>query len=74
MPSHAQILIFGASGDLSQCKLIPALYALSYATLLAGDVAIVGFPQKEKSHEPFRTELSEAIGRHSRFNPVRTTR
>ena len=67
MPSHTQIVIFGASGDLTQRKLLPALYALCCESLLADDVSIVGFARKEKSHEQFRTELGEAIGRHSRF-------
>ncbi|HIO22254.1 MAG TPA: glucose-6-phosphate dehydrogenase [Nitrospirales bacterium] len=67
MPSHTQIVIFGASGDLTQRKLLPALYALSCENLLTDDVTIVGFARKEKSHEQFRTELGEAIGQHSRF-------
>ena len=67
MPSHTQIVIFGASGDLTRRKLIPALYALSCENQLADDVAIVGFARKEKNHDQFRTELGDAIGQHSRF-------
>ena len=67
MPSKTQIVIFGASGDLTRRKLIPALYALSCEHLLHDDVAIVGFARQEKSSEQFRMELNKAIERHSRF-------
>ena len=67
MLSHTQIVIFGASGDLTQRKLIPALHAISCEKLLADNVSIIGFARKDKSHDQFKTEMGEAIGRHSRF-------
>ena len=67
MPSHTQIVTFGTSGDLTQHKLIPALYALSCENLMNDDVAIIEFARKEKRPEQFMTELGQAIEQHSRF-------
>tara|TARA_B100000315_G_scaffold246593_1_gene274079 strand:- start:16903 stop:18408 length:1506 start_codon:yes stop_codon:yes gene_type:complete len=67
MPPPTYIVIFGASGDLTKRKLLPALYALSCENLISPNIVIVGFARKEKSHEQFRTELGKAIKQHSRF-------
>ncbi len=67
MPSHTKIVTFAASDGLTQRKLIPALYASSCKNIMTGNVAIIEFIRKEKSHEQFRTELGQAIAQHSRF-------
>ncbi len=60
------IVIFGASGDLTARKLIPALYHLSLNELWPAPVRIVGFARRPKTSEAWRAELQEALGRFSR--------
>ena len=55
------IVIFGAAGDLTKRKLLPALYNLKASGLLPRQLAIVGVTRKEKSHEQFREEQSKDI-------------
>jgi glucose-6-phosphate 1-dehydrogenase len=54
-------VIFGAAGDLTKRKLLPALYNLKAAGLLPRQLAIVGVARKQKSHEQFREEQSKDI-------------
>ena len=56
-------VIFGASGDLTSRKLIPALYQLSRKNRLPADTRIVGFSRTPYTHAAWRTELSEAIAK-----------
>jgi glucose-6-phosphate 1-dehydrogenase len=51
------ITIFGASGDLTKRKLIPALYDLFKQNLLPEKFAILGTGRKAFSHESFREHL-----------------
>jgi glucose-6-phosphate 1-dehydrogenase len=62
--------IFGASGDLTQRKLIPALYNLMADSLLPDEFAMIGFARKPKTNEEFRAEMREAVEEHSRTKPV----
>lgn len=55
------MVIFGASGDLTKRKLIPALYKLGYEGLLDERFSIVGFARTQKTHEQFRNEMREAV-------------
>src|SRR5690242_12424649 len=55
------MVIFGASGDLTQRKLIPALYNLAKSQVLSQDFAIVGVARAPMSDEEFRKKLSESI-------------
>src|SRR6266853_2927475 len=66
VPQPCTIVIFGATGDLTNRKLIPALYNLAADGDLPPAVAIVGFARREKSDEEFRTELEEATRKFSR--------
>jgi glucose-6-phosphate 1-dehydrogenase len=54
-------VIFGAAGDLTKRKLLPALYNLKAVGLLPRQLAIIGVARKEKSHEQFREEQSKDI-------------
>lgn len=66
MPADpAAIVIFGASGDLTRRKLIPALYELAASACLAPRFAIVGFARSPMSEEEFREQCQQAL-RHSR--------
>jgi glucose-6-phosphate 1-dehydrogenase len=55
------IVIFGASGDLTKRKLLPALYRLVQERLLPAEFAIVGMARTEMSSEEFRARMKEAI-------------
>jgi len=55
------IVIFGAAGDLTKRKLLPALYNLKANGLLPRELAIIGVTRREKSHEQFREEQSKDI-------------
>ncbi|MFQ6113887.1 MAG: glucose-6-phosphate dehydrogenase [bacterium] len=68
------IVIFGASGDLTKRKLIPALFQLAHEKLIPAETRIVGFARREKSHEQFRTEMIEALAKFSRAKPTRGSR
>jgi glucose-6-phosphate 1-dehydrogenase len=57
----AAIVIFGAAGDLTKRKLLPALYNLKGHGLLPRELAIVGVARREKTHEAFREEQSREI-------------
>jgi glucose-6-phosphate 1-dehydrogenase len=60
------IVIFGASGDLTARKLIPALYHLCAGKQLPAPFRIIGFARREKSHEAWRAELKEGLEKYSR--------
>jgi glucose-6-phosphate 1-dehydrogenase len=55
------IVIFGASGDLTKRKLLPALYNLRCYGLLPKDFAIIGVARKELDDAGFRDQLSQDI-------------
>jgi glucose-6-phosphate 1-dehydrogenase len=56
------MVIFGASGDLTKRKLIPALYNLAKDNLLSKEFALVGFARNELSSEQFRDMIGKEIG------------
>ncbi|PYM60783.1 MAG: glucose-6-phosphate dehydrogenase [Candidatus Rokuibacteriota bacterium] len=55
------IVIFGASGDLTKRKLLPALYNLKANGLLPKELAVIGVARASKSHAQFREEQSRDI-------------
>lgn len=55
------LAIFGASGDLTRRKLLPALYNLEAEKLLPENFSIVGFSRTEKTDEQFREESKTAV-------------
>jgi len=55
------MVIFGASGDLTKRKLIPALYNLAKDNLLSKEFSLVGFARNEMSSEEFRAKLGAEI-------------
>ncbi len=60
------IVIFGASGDLTARKLMPAIYNLKKDGQLPTNFACCGFARREKSCDEFRNEIKEAIKKYSR--------
>ena len=64
------IVIFGASGDLTARKLVPALYHLFVEKQLPSPVRIIGFARREKSDEAWRAELKQGMEAFSRTKKV----
>ncbi|MCK4772178.1 MAG: glucose-6-phosphate dehydrogenase, partial [Candidatus Latescibacteria bacterium] len=61
MAAGTTIVIFGASGDLTQRKLVPALFSQYSKGRLPSEFSIVGFARREKSHDDFREHLREGL-------------
>jgi glucose-6-phosphate 1-dehydrogenase len=55
------IIIFGASGDLTSRKLIPALFRLDSTGLLAEDCNVVGMSRTAFTSEQFRQQLEPKV-------------
>jgi glucose-6-phosphate 1-dehydrogenase len=55
------MVIFGAAGDLTRRKLVPALYNLAKAQLLSREFAMVGISHTQLSDDEFRKEVSDDI-------------
>src|ERR1700736_5725175 len=70
MPEPCSVVIFGATGDLTHRKLVPALYNLAADGELPPAVAVIGFARRPKKDDEFRTEMEEATRKFSR-QPVR---
>jgi len=64
----AVIVIFGASGDLAQRKLGPALHSLACAGLLPEQTQIVGVARSSFSDEEFRERIYEGVEAYSRYD------
>ena len=64
------IVIFGASGDLTARKLIPALFHLFVEKQLPKPYRIIGFARREKSDAIWRSELKVALEQFSRTKKV----
>ncbi len=64
------LVIFGATGDLTARKLLPALYNLAREGQLPSHFCCIGFARREKSHEQFRNEMLEGINKYSRTKPI----
>lgn len=60
------IVIFGASGDLTARKLIPALFNLSEDHLLPDNLYLIGFGRKNLSSQEFAVSTRESISKYSR--------
>ncbi|MFL6012696.1 MAG: glucose-6-phosphate dehydrogenase, partial [Gaiellaceae bacterium] len=65
-PDPCVFVIFGASGDLTQRKLFPALYALAYRRLLPEKFAVVGVARTEETDDAFRDRMEAAVREHAR--------
>jgi glucose-6-phosphate 1-dehydrogenase len=70
VPLPCVVVIFGATGDLTKRKLMPALYALAADGLLPPGFSIVGAGRTEQSTEEFRTQMREAVEHFGRV-PLR---
>jgi len=65
LPEPQILVIFGASGDLTQRKLVPALYKLRKERRIAPETTIVGVARRDWSHDYFREQMREGIEQFS---------
>jgi glucose-6-phosphate 1-dehydrogenase len=63
-------VIFGASGDLTKRKLVPALYSLATQNLLASGFSVLGTARTPMSHEAFRAAMRDAVDRYADARPI----
>ncbi len=64
------VVIFGASGDLTKRKLVPALYRLVQERLVPAEFGIVGVARRPLSNEEFRVKMKDAIVQFSEAKRV----
>jgi glucose-6-phosphate 1-dehydrogenase len=65
-PDPCALVIFGASGDLTHKKLLPALYSLAFRRLLPERFAVVGVARTEGDDDQFRADMREAVQKYAR--------
>jgi glucose-6-phosphate 1-dehydrogenase len=70
VPEPATIVIFGASGDLTKRKLVPALYSLARDRLLPARFAVVGYARKPLTDDVFREDMRAGCDEFARRRPV----
>ena len=63
-------VIFGATGDLTHRKIVPAFYHLAKNGLLPEGSVIIGFARRPKSDDDFRKDLGDALQKFSHTKPV----
>src|SRR5688572_3675833 len=66
VPQACTVVIFGATGDLTMRKLIPALYNIAADGELPPALTVVGFARRKKTDEEFRKEQEESTRKFSR--------
>ncbi|ASI91330.1 glucose-6-phosphate dehydrogenase [Vibrio mediterranei] len=69
IPENSSIVIFGASGDLTYRKLIPALYHLYASDQLPKSFAILGVSRTQYSDESYREKLKHSLQEMEKTEP-----
>ena len=67
------MVIFGATGDLTHRKLIPALYNLALEHRLPANFQVVGFARRPWNDDSFQKEAEDSVNKYSRRRPVQPT-
>ena len=73
MSTACSVVIFGVTGDLSERKLIPAVYNLGLDKLLPDVFHLYGFARREWSQEDFRRVIENSVKNNSRRSSDDTT-
>jgi glucose-6-phosphate 1-dehydrogenase len=55
------LVLFGATGDLTRRKIVPALFSLHQQNLLPDEFVVIAFARRDKDDAAFREELREAV-------------
>jgi glucose-6-phosphate 1-dehydrogenase len=66
VPEPCLIVVFGATGDLTHRKILPAIYNLRRAGLLPGETSVVGFARRPLTDDDWRKEMRESVEANSR--------
>jgi len=61
MPDPCAVVIFGATGDLTHKKLMPALFTLARLGMIPPNLAVVGVARRPKTDAAFRAEMAAAV-------------
>src|SRR5439155_512125 len=69
-PDPAAMVIFGASGDLTARKLMPALYNLALNRYLPSGFSVIGVADTALTEDEFRAHMEQAVQKYSRSQPV----
>ncbi len=69
-PEPSVMVIFGATGELTHRKLIPALYNLALERRLPTNFHVVAFARRPYTDESFQTEAEASVNKFSRRKPV----
>src|SRR5215475_15498514 len=64
------MVLFGASGDLTKRKLVPALFNLAKASLLPNHFAILGVAVDQLGEEQFRNQVTSFLPAEDRGTPT----
>jgi len=62
----ATIIIFGATGDLTRRKLVPAIYNLLCKGRLPGSINVLGYARRPLSDQDFRQQMQSGV---TEFSP-----
>ena len=65
-PPATALVIFGATGDLTHRKLMPALYNLAHDGYLPANFAVFGAARSELTDEQFRNSMNDSVKKYSR--------
>ncbi|CAN5746662.1 glucose-6-phosphate dehydrogenase [soil metagenome] len=66
VPDPCTIVVFGATGDLTSRKILPAVYNLRRSGLLPPETSVLGFSRRELSDADFRAAMRESVAANSR--------
>ena len=70
LPDPCALVIFGASGDLTRRKLVPALFGLAAKQLLPAGLTVIGSARSDGNDTSFRNEMREAVAAAASPDPV----
>jgi glucose-6-phosphate 1-dehydrogenase len=74
VPPPSTLVIFGATGDLTHRKLIPALFDLFCDKRLPEGFTVIGFARRPKNDQEFRDELRQSVSQFARNSAAHTDR
>ena len=69
-PDPCTLVLFGATGDLAQRKLFPALFELARSGLLPESFALVAFSRSAQDDGAFRAQVKEGLQKFARTQPL----
>ncbi len=66
VPEPCLLVVFGATGDLTSRKILPAIYNLRRSGLLPAETAVVGFSRRPLTDDDFRSMMRDSVTANSR--------